>query len=238
MSSIFPNYAFPVSGMAGWGFAVNLVLRLILSVLAGAMVGFERRKMRQKDAGIRTHCMVAFGAALFTIVSQYGFIYLTKNVGGSVDTSRVAANIVNGVSFLGAGIIFVRNRTISGLTTAAGIWAVAAVGMAFGSGMFCLGIVSTAVIFILYFVLHDPLMKVEGGSLNEYTCEIVDGKTNMPKFIAHLEETDPNYKFTMVEKKSDGAYHVKFSLSLKKECDMRNLYEFTQKHEYIRFICR
>lgn len=238
MSFIFPNYESPVDGTAGWGFVINLTLRLICAVLAGAMVGFERRKMRQKDAGIRTHCMVAFGAALFTIVSQYGFLFVSKNCGGSVDISRVAANIVNGVSFLGAGIIFVRNRTISGLTTAAGIWAVAAVGMAFGSGMFCLGIVSTVIIFILYFVLHDPLMRLEGGSLNEYTCEILDGDKNMGTFIAHLSETDPKFKFTMIEKKPDGAYHVKFSLSLKKECDLRNLYTFTQKYSFVRYISR
>ena len=114
-------------------FNLELLLRILLGGFMGAIIGHER-KSRDKSAGMRTHAIVGLGAALIMIVSKYGF--------GDVpdfDASRVAAQIVSGVGFLGAGIIFVRNNaTVSGLTTAAGIWTTVGVGMALGAG--CSGV--------------------------------------------------------------------------------------------------
>ena len=94
----------------------ELFLRVIVASVLGYMIGYER-KNRDKSAGMRTHAIVALGAALMMVVSKYGFYDVEK-----VDSSRVAAQIVSGVGFLGAGVIFVRNNTVSGLTTAAGLW--------------------------------------------------------------------------------------------------------------------
>ena len=102
----------------------ELFLRVIVASVLGYMIGYER-KNRDKSAGMRTHAIVALGAALMMVVSKYGFYDVEK-----VDSSRVAAQIVSGVGFLGAGVIFVRNNTVSGLTTAAGLWTTAGVGMA------------------------------------------------------------------------------------------------------------
>ena len=102
----------------------ELFLRVIVASILGYMIGYER-KNRDKSAGMRTHAIVALGAALMMVVSKYGFYDVEK-----VDSSRVAAQIVSGVGFLGAGVIFVRNNTVSGLTTAAGLWTTAGVGMA------------------------------------------------------------------------------------------------------------
>lgn len=222
----------------GFSFEINIILRMVFSVLSGAVVGYERRKLRQKEAGIRTHCMVALGAAIFTIVSQYGFQNTVDIAGGSVDVSRVAANIVNGVSFLGAGIIFVKNKSISGLTTAAGIWAVAALGTAFGSGMFCLGIVATLLIFIVYFVLHDAVIKIEGEAVYEYTCVLNDGAENVDAFTKFLYDTDPRFKYTQIDKKDDGSYLLKFTLSLKGESPLNELLTLTKQFPYIRTVSK
>ena len=112
----------------------ELFLRVIVASVLGYMIGYER-KNRDKSAGMRTHAIVALGAALMMVVSKYGFYDVEK-----VDSSRVAAQIVSGVGFLGAGVIFVRNNTVSGLTTAAGLWTTAGVGMAVGAGKYGIGV--------------------------------------------------------------------------------------------------
>lgn len=112
--------------------AVEAILLSCSFVLSG-VIGVER-ELRQKSAGARTHILVGMGSALFTLVSAYGFSHL---LGDDVvlDPSRIAAQIVSGIGFLGAGVIFVRQNIVSGLTTAASIWVTAAVGMACGAGM-------------------------------------------------------------------------------------------------------
>ncbi len=110
---------------------LNISLAALLSFLIGA-----EREYFQKSAGIRTHTLVGLGAALFTVVSKYGFPEILSAAGARADPSRVAAQVVSGVGFLGAGLIFVRRDSVRGLTTAASIWLVSAVGMAAGAGMF------------------------------------------------------------------------------------------------------
>lgn len=127
----------------------EFVLRILFAGLLGSMIGIER-KNRNKLAGVRTHAIVALGAALMMVVSKYGFYDIVE-----YDASRVAAQIVSGVGFLGAGIIFVRNsNSVSGLTTAAGIWATAGVGMSMGSGLYVIGVCSTVLIIGMQVLLH------------------------------------------------------------------------------------
>lgn len=130
-------------------FQGEFALRILFAGLLGAAIGFER-KNRNKLAGVRTHAIVALGAALIMIVSKYGFYDVDK-----FDASRVASQIVSGVGFLGAGIIFVRNNnSVSGLTTAAGIWATAGMGMSMGAGQYFISTISTAMIIIMQIVFH------------------------------------------------------------------------------------
>ncbi|MCR4950691.1 MAG: MgtC/SapB family protein [Solobacterium sp.] len=133
-------------------YQVEWVLRLLLAATAGGMVGYERHN-RSKEAGIRTHALVALGACLAMIISKYGFGEAEK-----FDAARVAAQVISGVSFLGAGIIFVRHDVIQGLTTAAGIWTTAAIGLCFGCGLFIIGAAATAMVIFIqkYFprVMH------------------------------------------------------------------------------------
>jgi putative Mg2+ transporter-C (MgtC) family protein len=114
-----------------------MVLRLLLAAALGAGIGYQRERAG-KVAGLRTHILIALGAALFTVVSVFGF-------SGAVDPSRVAAGVVAGVGFIGAGVIFRGEEGVAGLTTAASIWIVAAIGLAAGAGLYLISVIVTLI---------------------------------------------------------------------------------------------
>ena len=123
--------------MSPW---LEMILRFLLAVALGAGIGYQRERSG-KAAGLRTHILVSSGAALFTLVSIYGF------TGAAVDISRVAAGVVIGVGFIGAGVIFrgLRGEGVAGLTTATTIWITAAIGLSAGTGMYLISVIATAV---------------------------------------------------------------------------------------------
>ena len=135
-------------------FQLEWVLRIICSLLAGMIIGQERQN-KSKEAGVRTHTIVAMSACLLMIVSKYGFEDMEK-----FDAARVAAQVVSGVGFLGAGLIFIRNDFIQGLTTAAGIWATSAIGLCFGTGMYIMGFVTSALMYYIQSSFH-PLFQAD-----------------------------------------------------------------------------
>ncbi len=125
---------------------IELAMRLTVGLALGAIIGFERELHRQ-PAGFRTHSLVALGAALFAIISGYGY------AGPDADPTRIAAQVVSGIGFIGAGTILQYRGHIRGLTTAASLWAVAAVGMATGAGLYILAAVGTALILVVLAIL-------------------------------------------------------------------------------------
>jgi putative Mg2+ transporter-C (MgtC) family protein len=130
----------------GFDLELQLAGRLVVGLVLGALIGLERELHRQ-PAGFRTHSLVALGAALFTIVSAYGFS------GSAVDPTRIAAQIVSGIGFIGAGTILQYRGNIRGLTTAASLWSVAAVGMAAGAGLLAMAAIGTALILVVLYLL-------------------------------------------------------------------------------------
>jgi len=137
---------------------IEYILRILLAGICGMLIGIERSN-RSKEAGTRTHFIVACGAALIMVVSKYAFFdVIAQGLYGGVDVrldpSRVASTIASGIGFLGAGMIFIHKNNITGLTTAAGIWATSGVGMAIGAGMYSIGITSTIIIIVAQIVLH------------------------------------------------------------------------------------
>ena len=122
--------------------------RLLLAALLGSAIGFERERLLWA-AGIRTHMLVCVGACLIMIVSAFGFMDILGTDHVELDPSRVAAQVVSGIGFLGAGSILLRGSVVRGLTTAASIWAVAGIGLAIGGGLYFAGIASTAVILAI-----------------------------------------------------------------------------------------
>ncbi|MCR5580080.1 MAG: MgtC/SapB family protein [Pseudobutyrivibrio sp.] len=138
-------------------FEIEVIIRMICALISGFALGFERSK-QGKAAGIRTYMLVAIGACIFAIASKYGFSDFVGD-GRRADVSRVAANIVTGVSFLGAGTITFRSDRVVGVTTAAGIWVMAAVGTAYGCGMYVIAIVATIYMVIVQGIFHDSMTR-------------------------------------------------------------------------------
>ena len=127
-------------------FELRILLDILLAAVLGFSIGFER-KLRSKEAGIRTHTIVCIGSALYMVISKYAF-------DSSADAARVAAQIVAGIGFLGAGIIVYRQHEVHGLTTAAGVWATAGVGMACGGQKYILAVGATMLMVFAQWLLH------------------------------------------------------------------------------------
>jgi putative Mg2+ transporter-C (MgtC) family protein len=140
---------------------VRQLVELGSAFCLSALIGLER-ELRQKSAGLRTYALVGLASALFMLVSKYGFgdVLVADNV--VVDPSRVAAQIVSGIGFLGAGLIFVRADAVKGLTTAATVWLTAAVGMACGAGLSLLATVTTFGYFVVALVFPPLLRRLHG----------------------------------------------------------------------------
>ncbi len=172
--------------LAGIVNQLPLVVRLLFACLCGGLIGIERT-MRQKDAGFRTHCIVGLGSALCMIISKYAFFDVVIYDSVQVDASRVASTIITGISFLGAGMIFVKSSNIKGLTTAAGIWATAAVGMAIGSGLYFVGFASTLIIVVLQTVFHAFLIGYDKILANDVRNEIVVSLKNTPEAVTNFK---------------------------------------------------
>lgn len=151
----------------------ELGLALGLALLIGT-----EREIRQKSAGLRTHSLVGLGAALFMLISKYGFEDVLVSGKVVVDPSRVAAQIVTGIGFLGAGVIFVRQDAVRGLTTAASIWFTAAVGACAGAGLPLLALLSTGAYFIIALGLRPFVRRLPGlpFAASELTVRYLDGK--------------------------------------------------------------
>ena len=126
---------------------LDFALRLFVAGAMGVLIGLER-EYRAKEAGYRTHFLVALGSALMMIVSQYGFAEVLKTDLIRVDPSRIAAQVVSGIGFIGAGTIILQKQIVRGLTTAAGIWAASGIGLAVGAGMYAIGIAATLLVLL------------------------------------------------------------------------------------------
>lgn len=132
----------------------DILIRLILGAFCGAVIGLERER-KEWAAGMRTHMLVAVGATLYMIVSSHGFNEILRNEKATLDPSRVAAQVVSGIGFIGAGtIIFLRQGIIRGLTTASGLWTVAGIGLAIGGGLYIAGIATTIIALVILWILQ------------------------------------------------------------------------------------
>ena len=167
---------------------LEFLFRILLSAALGAAIGLERTK-RQKEAGVRTHCIIACASAVFMILSKYAFIDTAALAGSrGADTARIAAQVVSGISFLGAGVIFKNGSSIRGLTTAAGMWGTAAVGMAIGAGMYWLGLMEAVVLVVIQLVLHRFRVGGDAEITQEVTVHMTDSDGLMQAFDCLVRE--------------------------------------------------
>lgn len=211
--------------------------RLCLAGVCGLLVGYERIN-RGKEAGIRTHFIVALASALMMEISKYGFYDMLSLQGVEAlrfDPARVAAQIVTGIGFLGAGIIFVRNQTVSGLTTAAGVWGTAGVGMAIGAGMYAVGMAGTALIVVAQVLLHKsfPFLHVQAPEHLRLEVER-DGDA-----LAHVTDTLIQHNVAVLSvraEESGGRVEIHMTLRLPRDYSVARVLELMAGHPCVKAI--
>lgn len=205
------------------------MLRLLVACICGCVIGVER-SLRQKEAGIRTHIVVAIGAALAMILSKYAFFDTVD-----ADASRIASQIITGVSFLGAGVIFVRGATIRGLTTAAGIWTTAVIGMAIGAGMYPLGIFTTVLIVVLQLFLHK-FVHIEKNVTSDLDAVLTDRPGAITAFRNQLEQRGMEVASLEIQKSGAGELHCLLTVKVKEAKLLSGLEKFMEENPDIRSI--
>lgn len=218
----------------------ELGLRLIVACLCGACIGYERSK-RLKEAGIRTHLIVCCAAALMMIVSKYGFADLV-NADGSffagargADPARIAAQVISGVSFLGAGVIFHNGNSVKGLTTAAGLWATAGIGIAIGSGMYVIGIFATILIGVIQVVIHK-CTSVDTISTNQLRFTVKNTEEFRKAFQEYLDSQNAQIIESKIKFDEDGFASYNLTLRMNHEITIEELNFFLESKGEVKSV--
>lgn len=212
-----------------WFFQLELLGRILLAGICGCAVGFERMN-RGKGAGVRTHTIVAIASCLLMIISQYGFRdfisrYAELGIDTRLDPSRIGAQIVSGIGFLGAGMIFIQKRAVTGLTTAAGIWATAGIGMSIGTGMYFLSITTTLVIVFVQILLHKNLKFLHTPTEVEFVFTLASSENSLSYINDTLDELEIAASNIEIKKKTDDAVDVYITAIVNYEIDKIDLAE-------------
>ncbi len=221
----------------GWNELIDYALRIFAAVIAGFAIGYER-KARSKEAGVRTHTLVCMAAAIMMVVSKYGFADQVVGESGmrGADSARIAAQVVSGIGFLGAGIIVYRKDTLHGLTTAAGIWATAGIGLAFGSGMYFLGLFGTILVLLIQIVLHLPLKALHARTM--HTVHIIVLMKNSDT-LERLKELFGVEKFLEVRTFRDNEIiKADIKINTQESLEADTIYKLISENDYILSIER
>lgn len=202
-------------------------LRLLLSGVCGILIGIERSR-RYKEAGTRTHCLVCVGAALMMVVSKYGFAdMLSEALPGArgTDGARIAAQVVSGIGFLGAGVIFRTGATVRGLTTAAGLWATSAVGLAVGAGMYSIGVLSTILIIGSQFIMHRLHIAGDAYSNQDIALTFYDSDELREHIFEFIKARGGTVVTCEARRKDSGLISYKLSLRIRRPLTFAHMQE-------------
>ena len=217
---------------------LDFFLRILIACVCGAIIGVER-SWRLKEAGVRTHLLVSCTAALFIIVSKYGFSDLT-GTGGSLfagdrgaDPSRIAAQVVSGISFLCAGVIFKQGHVVKGLTTAAGLWATAGVGLALGAGMYPLGIFTTAVILAIQLIMHRMPVHNDQYQNSHIDITVNDDTGFRSALTQQLHDWHAQVIESSVTRNQDGTTSYSMELKMNTDVDRECIYAFLEQNSSV-----
>lgn len=207
---------------------LDFALRLLVAGILGAIIGLDR-EYRAKEAGYRTHFLVSLGSALIMIVSQYGFQDIIQENSVTLDPSRVAAQVVSGIGFIGAGTIILQKQIVRGLTTAAGIWATAGIGLAVGAGMYTISIAATlltlAGLELLSFLFKSIGMKssiVTFSTPNRDILKDVVARFNSKDYLL------VSYNMQKIQNSEELIYQVTMVIKSKRNNDEGHLLQIMQ----------
>jgi putative Mg2+ transporter-C (MgtC) family protein len=200
---------------------LDLIWRLGLALLLSSAIGVER-ELRQKSAGLNTYTLVGVGSAVFMLVSTYGFDDVLGQTHAAFDPSRVAAQIVSGIGFIGGGIIFVRRDTVRGLTTAAGVWVTAGVGMACGGDLPLIALGTTAIYFVVAYgyPLVVRALPRSRYAPSEVQLVYLDGQGTLREALAECARrgfsiSDLSIRHTTNDGNGRGPHHVTVDLEIR-----------------------
>ena len=217
---------------------LEFFLRILVACACGAAIGYERSR-RFKEAGIRTHVIVCCAAALIMIVSKYGFADLGTAETGyfpgthGADPARVAAAVISGIGFLGAGAIFRNKNAVKGLTTAAGLWATAGIGLAIGAGMYWLGIVTSGIICLMQYLMHHFTVGSDAFQISILEFDVdseVDFQPLLTDLVQDLDGQISSYSYAV----NGTTTHYSVTLKSKKAVTMEIVNDFSRKNPGIR----
>ncbi len=213
-----------------WQWQLAFFVRIAAACLCGAAVGFERSR-RFKEAGIRTHCIVCCTAAVFMILSKYAFAGLggqTVSGYGEADPGRIAAQVVCSIGFLGAGVIFKHGSSIKGLTTAAGIWATSAIGMAIGAGLYYVGFFTTGLVVLLQILMHRFTVGSDAYSTNTVTIVAKDNDACRDWLLQRFQEWGVQSTNSSAGRNSNGTVTYRVTLRVSTRFDFQELLAMLQ----------
>lgn len=220
---------------------IDFLMRVVISCACGACIGLERSR-RYKEAGIRTHIIVCFGAALMMIVSKYGFADLTSPEGidfngvRGADPARIAAQVVSGISFLGAGVIFKHGSSVRGLTTAAGLWATAGIGLAIGAGMYTIGIAAAVLMLGLQIIMHKFLVHADSLSNGQLEFTVRTEEGFMDAFRVFIQEKGIQAADSKITYHDDGFVTYEMFVRLPRTLPLSEMDSFLKKWGEVRTI--
>ncbi len=204
---------------------LEMSLRLAVALALGGIIGIER-EYRSKEAGFRTHFLVALGSALFCIVSQYGFGTDLK------DSSRIAAQVVSGIGFLGAGTIIFQKNVVRGLTTAAGLWVTAAIGLACGSGMYLIACITTLMILIGLEVINALIPKI--GRTTVLLKFTANSKESVNRLMQHIkQECVELYSYELKDRRiaEREVFEISLEMKVRRKYRSERLLEYMQEFD-------
>lgn len=212
---------------------IEFLIRILMACFCGLIIGIERSR-KHKAAGIRTYIIVTVCAAIITIVSKYGFLDVATE-STRVDVSRVAHTIVTGVSFLGAGMIFSRGDKIQGITTAAGIWVMAAIGIACGTGLYIPAVVTTALVLGTQAVMRKvaPFGHESEGRIVVYLDDKVE---SLRKFKEYLRENGVKIIGTHIKHQEGNVMTYTFKVRISEKTDVVKLTSVIASRKEVKLV--
>jgi len=212
------------------------IVRLLLATLLGSVIGFER-EYHAKEAGVRTHLLVALGSCLFMIISVYGFDFMLDRDHVSFDPSRIASQVVTGIGFIGAGTIILQKQVVRGLTTAAGLWVTAAIGLACGNGMYVIAVVTTAIVLISLGLINVYLPYI--SQKERRITFLAEDYAVMAEILNQLRQekiTVLNYEMHKSAEENDGKMLVTLEIRMKRYDNVKGITSILKNFEKVELV--
>ena len=207
-----------------------------MATLLGAVIGFER-EYHAKEAGVRTHLLVALGSCLFMILSVYGFDFMLDRDHVSFDPSRIASQVVTGIGFIGAGTIILQKQMVRGLTTAAGLWVTAAIGLACGNGMYLVAVVTTAIVLVSLGLINVYLPYISQKERRiTFLAEDYVVMTDILNQLRQEKITVLNYEMHKSAEENDGKMLVTLEIRMKRYDNVKGITSILKNFEKVELV--